>query len=526
VNIDGLPSARSWPDVPDHHRTKMLHGELSSWLDHRRVAAEKVRRPGTIEELTYHPSGRLATEQVNAGTPTEYTYDAAGQLTEADGATGYTYGTRGNRLTQTAGTTTTNYTTNPNGSVATATTGSVTITYDYDEAGRRTTKTTDTGPKAGTVTTTYDTRGKPVTETHADADNMTVHRRYDGNGTLTGHTLDYPGGDFIFTNTTDTTQAVPTLVHSTLNGVFNLRSIVANRLLAAMSNGTGAWYKHDVRDSPIKPTNNTNVNQVAPDSYDPYGNRINPQPNTYGIGLHGPAYRSEHQLGDTLHLRNREYDPTTGQFTTQDPLDGIDGTPTAANPYHYTDNDPLNKVDPLGLRPTDCSDVPLVALAGRMRALLRGQLPRTCAHRAEYRYSPWPSDVGGRIAYTNPDGDGCSGGPVLYALVVFGPTTPAAAKRAFREACLSHDYGYDLVRAAMLHPLLGEDFYAPDLFTLVDWAATSARLSADRVLNEMMGDVCGQTGYLGLWNKISCQSARKVMYTGLTTWTAVEGPPK
>jgi pimeloyl-ACP methyl ester carboxylesterase len=51
VNIDGLPSARSWPDVPDHHRTKMLHGELSSWLDHRRVAAEKVRRPGTIEEL-------------------------------------------------------------------------------------------------------------------------------------------------------------------------------------------------------------------------------------------------------------------------------------------------------------------------------------------------------------------------------------------------------------------------------------------------------------------------------------------
>ncbi|MCB0970211.1 MAG: alpha/beta hydrolase [Acidimicrobiales bacterium] len=51
INLDGLPSARSWPDVADHHRTRMLNGELAGWLDHRRAAAEKVRRPGTVEEL-------------------------------------------------------------------------------------------------------------------------------------------------------------------------------------------------------------------------------------------------------------------------------------------------------------------------------------------------------------------------------------------------------------------------------------------------------------------------------------------
>ncbi len=28
-------------------------------------------------------------------------------------------------------------------------------------------------------------------------------------------------------------------------------------------------------------------------------------------------------------------------------------TPTVANPYHYADNDPLNKTDPTGLRPGD-----------------------------------------------------------------------------------------------------------------------------------------------------------------------------
>jgi len=33
-------------------------------------------------------------------------------------------------------------------------------------------------------------------------------------------------------------------------------------------------------------------------------------------------------------------------FPTRDPLDGEDENPTAANPYHYVDNDPLNRTDP------------------------------------------------------------------------------------------------------------------------------------------------------------------------------------
>ncbi|MBX3286431.1 MAG: alpha/beta hydrolase [Actinobacteria bacterium] len=51
VNLDGLPSARSWPDVPEHNRTRMVNSELTAWLEHRRAAATKVRRPGTVEEL-------------------------------------------------------------------------------------------------------------------------------------------------------------------------------------------------------------------------------------------------------------------------------------------------------------------------------------------------------------------------------------------------------------------------------------------------------------------------------------------
>lgn len=51
VNLDGLPSRRSWPDVPDHQRTKLMATELAAWLDRRRTLVGAQRRPGTIEGL-------------------------------------------------------------------------------------------------------------------------------------------------------------------------------------------------------------------------------------------------------------------------------------------------------------------------------------------------------------------------------------------------------------------------------------------------------------------------------------------
>ena len=51
VNLDGVPSGRSMPDVPDHERTKLLAGELAGWLDFRRRASTKQRRPDTLDGL-------------------------------------------------------------------------------------------------------------------------------------------------------------------------------------------------------------------------------------------------------------------------------------------------------------------------------------------------------------------------------------------------------------------------------------------------------------------------------------------
>ena len=58
VNLDGMPSRRAWPEVPDHMRTKIQAGELATWLDVRRGAADAVRKPGTIAELAER-RGRL-----------------------------------------------------------------------------------------------------------------------------------------------------------------------------------------------------------------------------------------------------------------------------------------------------------------------------------------------------------------------------------------------------------------------------------------------------------------------------------
>ena len=51
VNIDGIPSKRRIPDIAEHDRTKMLTGEVTGWLDHRRRTAGAQRKPGTIDEL-------------------------------------------------------------------------------------------------------------------------------------------------------------------------------------------------------------------------------------------------------------------------------------------------------------------------------------------------------------------------------------------------------------------------------------------------------------------------------------------
>jgi pimeloyl-ACP methyl ester carboxylesterase len=51
INLDGLPSRRTAPDIAEHERTRQTLAEVGGWLDHRRRTHDNLRKPGTMDEL-------------------------------------------------------------------------------------------------------------------------------------------------------------------------------------------------------------------------------------------------------------------------------------------------------------------------------------------------------------------------------------------------------------------------------------------------------------------------------------------
>jgi RHS repeat-associated protein len=359
--------------------------------------------------VTYKATGRVATD-CDAGTDqvcqsgternTTYSYDPAGQLTQAavahDSTAGhitnwaYSYGNRGQRTSETiakngAGTATTNYSYDQNTmELCTATTGSATpscanptgatTTYSYDRAGRRISAAASGATSyaytytpngnaqasfsvtpAGSSTATYVQLTDPLDQQLCQ-DGSTNHTAcIDASGNLIN-----PANNnaWFYWDNTGATGPVTQELQATLGGIFG---------------GTIIWYAYG--GDRISQQNTSYVGQDylgsasfssnGPNSYSPYGESTANADPWFG-------YRSELQYLGQINLRARHYDPTTGTFQTRDPLDGIDGTTTVSNPYHYVDNDPLNKVDPTGLRTWDSTfavpmpssiDVPLPCLS-------------------------------------------------------------------------------------------------------------------------------------------------------------------
>ena len=371
----GVPLATMTYDDDGRLLTELLHSPAGSsrdrvydpaghLIDYTQVFEDGASGWDTVEAtLGWRTDGRMATQSTDtgAGAVTEsYDYDPAGQLTTVTGgpdAFGVTYGPRGNRTTVTAAGVTTAFDYHPSGAIAAASTSSAGgTTFSYDAAGRRTATATTNGSGAttGTSTTAYDAAGRTTAvATTQGSVTVTDTRAWDGDGNLSRLTHNQTGTwgwtlDYLWDTTTGMSQVLDQYLYGALHG----RMDYANRNLGLQPNFNGLdyqWYGYDALGSVIDPNNNPTLVD-GPDRHDPWGVPT-PGTNTYPQG----TYRGQDRFGNLIHLRAREYHPGTAQFTAPDPLDGIDGTPTAANPYHYTDNDPLNKTDPTGLRPTDCS---------------------------------------------------------------------------------------------------------------------------------------------------------------------------
>jgi RHS repeat-associated protein len=221
-----------------------------------------------------------------------------------------------------------------------------------------------TSAPAGATTYTYDTRGNRTLATPASGANtclgydqvnrMTSYKVGSGSSCTSPTTNASYGvnGDGLRMSKTvggTTTQfawdqhaGLPLLIQDR-TGVTTTSYIYGpGRLpLEQISNTTTHWLHHDQLGSTRLITDFSGTSQ-ATFAFDPYGNLLS------STGSITTAFRFAGEYQDIesglYYLRARNYDPTTGQFLTRDPM-----VASSRNPYAYVNSNPLNARDPSGM---------------------------------------------------------------------------------------------------------------------------------------------------------------------------------
>jgi RHS repeat-associated protein len=343
-------------------------------LGTRRLQRQEVRRetaPAVIADTSYmyDPAGNLTkiADTPAGGTPDTqcFTHDHLRRLTAAwtpasgdcgaapanpalGGAAPYwqswTYDKVGNRLTQmdhkATGDVNTRYTTpaagapKPHSLTSTTTIAggvSTTTGYTYDAAGNTLTRPAATGNQ----TLTWDAEGHVASVTEGS---NTTSFMYDAGGSRlirrdpAGTTLYLPGMELRLTKATQT-------VAGTRYYTFG-EAPIAQRTAAGLT-----WLVPDRQGTADTAIDATAGQKVTRRRSTPFGEprTASPWPNERGFvgGTNDPT--------GTIHLGAREYDATTGRFTSVDPvMDPAD--PQQLHGYAYANNSPITYSDPDGLR--------------------------------------------------------------------------------------------------------------------------------------------------------------------------------
>ncbi|MDA8212789.1 MAG: DNRLRE domain-containing protein [Clostridia bacterium] len=291
---------------------------------------------------TYDTNGRVTGVTDNTGASISYAYDVTGRLqsyNDSTGTTSYTYDGVGNRLTKTAPNGTTNYTYNNLNQLAQRSGTDGNATYTYDAAGHLISK--------GGYIYTWGVDGKLAKVTNPDG--SCVEFIYNAAGQRVEKIVKNPAGavtadtKYQYDNTSGNLLAEIDAITNTTKITYSYDS--RGRIFMQQQGGSNYYYNYDGHGNVVSITDWWGSTVVSY-RYDPWGKLVSKTGTLYNpITYSGYYYDEETGL---YYLINRYYDPVDGRFLSRDAKRDVERIPDTINPYVYTNNDPINNVDPDG----------------------------------------------------------------------------------------------------------------------------------------------------------------------------------